>query len=714
MFLTRKTALAAAALTAVLAGGAASALAANVHSATAPGRALQAASLAGRGATLAAFLRGRGASEATLASLREIGSRLAAGGIAQVRLQQEVDGLVVHGSYVKAAYDGQGRLVHVIEQLAAAGAVRGASIGEGQALAAAMTQLHPQHPGSYAARSRQGNTTVFAGGAFFHRDPNVTRVAVPNEAGGLDTGFLIQTWTQAGNLLHHTLVSGDGRVLEVELRTNTDRYNVFAEDPLKGSQTVVNGPGAGNAQAPAGWLGTGSQTTVNISGNNVAAYLDADANNAPDGGGSSVTTGDFLTGVNFGVAPSATSNKAVSVQNLFYLNNVLHDRLYGLGFNEANGNFQTNNFGQGGAGNDAVQAEAQDGSGTDNANFATPPDGQKPRMQMYLFTGVGGSHEVAINGGATYNAAGAEFGPALSTTGLAGSIARATPADGCTSVSNAVSGRIALIDRGTCDFVTKVLNAQNAGAAGVIVANNNTAAPDEVFTMGGSNRRIKIPSVLVGYNAGNQIKALSNPSGTLRLKSVQPLQLDAALDADIVFHEYGHGLSWRMIGGMSGPLAGAIGEGASDVVAMLMNGDDRIGEYSVSNPFGIRRAPYAGYPRTYADVTGAEVHDDGEIYAAAMWRVIELYTGSGRTSELAFRDFVDGMNYTPATPAFEHMRNGMLDSVALSGSDTGRCSLVWQAFAQFGIGDGARGVPTKGGRSVSITPSSVARTDCSH
>jgi hypothetical protein len=80
-----------------------------------------------------------------------------------------------------------------------------------------------------------------------------------------------------------------------------------------------------------------------------------------------------------------------------------------------------------------------------------------------------------------------------------------------------------------------------------------------------------------------------------------------------------------------------------------------------------------------------------------------------------FNHFVDGMNYTPSTPAFEHMRNGMLDSIAATagGDATARCSLVWQAFAQFGIGDGAQGrVLTS--TSVSITPSTVARSNCSH
>ena len=85
----------------------------------------------------------------------------------------------------------------------------------------------------------------------------------------------------------------------------------------------------------------------------------------------------------------------MAVQNLFYLNNTAHDILYRLGFDEAAGNFQIDNFGKGALGADPVNAEAQDGSGTDNANFSTPPDGQQPRM-MFLWTGVGPTHELAI------------------------------------------------------------------------------------------------------------------------------------------------------------------------------------------------------------------------------------------------------------------------------------------------------------------------------
>jgi len=74
-----------------------------------------------------------------------------------------------------------------------------------------------------------------------------------------------------------------------------------------------------------------------------------------------------------------------AITNLFYWNNIMHDIFYQYGFNEVSGNFQENNFGKGGLGNDAVIANAQDGSGFDNANFATPPDGQRPKMRMYVW-----------------------------------------------------------------------------------------------------------------------------------------------------------------------------------------------------------------------------------------------------------------------------------------------------------------------------------------
>src|SRR5204863_8219160 len=81
------------------------------------------------------------------------------------------------------------------------------------------------------------------------------------------------------------------------------------------------------------------------------------------------------------------ANTDAAVVNLFYWNNYMHDYLYRLGFDEAAGNFQQQNFTGQGQGGDPVIADAQDGSGTNNANFSTPPDGQSGRMQMFLWDG---------------------------------------------------------------------------------------------------------------------------------------------------------------------------------------------------------------------------------------------------------------------------------------------------------------------------------------
>lgn len=138
-----------------------------------------------------------------------------------------------------------------------------------------------------------------------------------------------------------------------------------------------------NATAsPNGWINDGSTLT---SGNNADAYTDSNADNVADlprTQGTAARVFDFPLDLN--QEPSTYKNAAVT--QLFYWTNFAHDRLYELGFTEAAGNFQVNNFGRGGAGNDPVNAEAQDGSGTNNANFSSPVDGGRGRMQMFLWT----------------------------------------------------------------------------------------------------------------------------------------------------------------------------------------------------------------------------------------------------------------------------------------------------------------------------------------
>jgi hypothetical protein len=312
----------------------------------------------------------------------------------------------------------------------------------------------------------------------------------------------------------------------------------------------------------------------------------------------------------------------------------------------------------------------------------------------------------------------AAFGPQLDTTGLTGVLEAindqggVSPTDGCEPFTMRIPGLIALLDRGNCDFTLKVAHAQRAGAIAVVVANNNPQPP---IVMGGSRLlHPRIPAVMVSRDDGATLRTASGSTVTLRMKTVLPLQVDGDLDSDIVYHEYGHGLSWRMIGGMSGPMGGAVGEGASDVLAFMINGDDRIAEYSASTPLGIRRAPYATYPLKYSGFTGEGVHNDGEIYAATMWRLRTDWLAAGRSNASLFDAFVGGMNFTPSTPAFEDMRNGMLDYIASTGAGdaAAQCTLVWNAFAAFEVGDGANALIR--GKRVTITPSTVARTNCTH
>jgi PA domain-containing protein len=112
----------------------------------------------------------------------------------------------------------------------------------------------------------------------------------------------------------------------------------------------------------------------------------------------------------------------------------------------------------------------------------------------------------------SYQVGAASFGPPLSSPGLSGTVVLANDGvgattDACTPLVNAaqVAGNIALVDRGTCGFTVKVKNAQNAGAIGVIVADNVAGGPPA--GMGGVDPTITIPSVRITLDDGNKLRA---------------------------------------------------------------------------------------------------------------------------------------------------------------------------------------------------------------
>lgn len=381
--------------------------------------------------------------------------------------------------------------------------------------------------------------------------------------------------------------------------TVADQYRVYprpVESPTHTSplpptdgRTLVVNP-ANSTASPFGWHDTngaaGAEFTT-TTGNNVEAYTDTDNNNSPDAGsapsGGAALNFDFA--LDLAIAPS--TYRPAAVTNLFYWNNIIHDVQYQYGFDEAAGNFQVNNYGRGGAGNDSVRAEAQDGGGTNNANFSTPADGSRPRMQMYVWT---------------------------------------------------------------------------------------SPNPDR----------------------------------------------DGDLDAGIVVHEYGHGISNRLVGGPSNVNCltnrQQPGEGLSDwwSLAYTAKASDTgatprgVGTYALgqatSGP-GIRTQRYSTDPAvntwTYASINGMAVpHGVGSVWAQAAWEVYwklvdqwgfdaNLYNATGSAGNQRMMLYVnEGLKNTACNPTFTQVRDGIIQAATDNHGGEDVCR-IWQAFAAFGLGTNA-------------------------
>lgn len=513
--------------------------------------------------------------------------------------------------------------------------------------------------------------------------------------------------------------------------TDGARYNVFPlpfESPSDGARVLVENA-ANPAASPFGWHDTdgifGPEFTV-TRGNNVHAYTDLDANNVPDPGSDPDGGAGLLFDFPLDLALGPETYRPAAVTNLFYWNNVMHDVTYGYGFDEAAGNFQVNTYGNGGVGGDDVRAEAQDGSGTNNANFGTGVDGVRPRMQMFIWTHpfpnfVTVTSPAAIAG--DYPATRANFGASLADVGpLSGTVALADDgvgigSDACEPLVGFPAGQIALLDRGTCTFVIKVKNAQDAGAVAVIVANNVGGNP---ITMGGADATIVIPSVMITLDQGDLFKANLPLEVTLRANPLTSINRDSDLDAGVIAHEYGHGISNRLTGGPAIVSclnnAEQMGEGWSDWFGLVLTTHPSdtpttargIGSYVVFEPAdgdGIRPTPYttdmAINPATYASVadvaTISQPHGIGYVWNSMLWEVYwnlvdrhgynpDVY-GDWTTggNNLAIQLVMDGLKLQPCRPGFVDGRDGiLLADVALTGG-ANQCE-IWRGFAKRGLG----------------------------
>jgi len=520
-------------------------------------------------------------------------------------------------------------------------------------------------------------------------------------------------------------------------------YRVFAlpfESPSDGGRTLVANPASADA-SPFGWHDTNGVAGAEFTrtrGNNVHAYADRDANNVAD----ALTDPDGGAGLDFDFGLDLTrrplDSRDAAVTNLFYWNNIVHDVLYGVGFTDAAGNFQVNNYGKGGLGNDDVRAEAQDGSGRNNANFGTPVDGLRPRMQMFEWRSSA-PNPIVVHApspiAGTYFGPMAGFGESLFTTGpITGQVVYI--GRGCDPVYQPTvpptppipfdpylanpAGKIALIDRGVCTFVAKVKKAQDQGALMVIVANN---APGAAIAMGGADPSITIPSVMVTQGDGALFTANVPFNATVSDGTGGAPDRDSDLDAGVIAHEYGHGWSNRLTGGPATVSclgnAEQMGEGWSDFLALTFTTHPSdtpttsrgVGSYVIFEPAGgtgIRPRPYTTnlsvneftYGMIPAGVTSGVLsipHGVGFVWNSMLWEVYwnlvakhgynpniyDSWTTGGNI--LALRLVSDGLKFQVCRPGFVDGRDGILAAdLALTGGEN-QCA-IWRGFAKRGLG----------------------------
>jgi hypothetical protein len=139
-----------------------------------------------------------------------------------------------------------------------------------------------------------------------------------------------------------------------------------------------------------------------------------------------------------------------------------------------------------------------------------------PYVAGYAPTFLGRRPELLVNSPAgiagEYSMVGAAFGAAITDAGVTADVAlvddgTAPTSDACTALINpeAIAGKWALLDRGTCTFVIKAQAAQAAGAIGVIVGNNAAGLPPN--PLGGTDASIVIPVVGISQADATTLKS---------------------------------------------------------------------------------------------------------------------------------------------------------------------------------------------------------------
>jgi fungalysin metallopeptidase (M36)/fungalysin/thermolysin propeptide/PA domain-containing protein/immune inhibitor InhA-like protein len=519
-----------------------------------------------------------------------------------------------------------------------------------------------------------------------------------------------------------------GGTVEVSIAYATD-WATLNDGVAIDDVTLPDGTSTSFEDGLGGWTVTGPPPGTGANANNWIR-TDAAAAGSTDGG----------PGLDFDYPADLTEHsqtyRDAAVTNLFYLNNTIHDVMYGYGFDEPSGNFQTTNYSGQGTGGDFVRAEAADGAGTNNANFSTPAnDGGAPRMQMFLWPGTqfGQPNQFVVNGAGSFGANFARFSAAPTNAGQAGEIVNA--GNGCSASQYPAplpSGDwIALVTTGTCTNVVKGQVAQAQGASALVVT-GTTAILSGAIT----EPEVTIPVISLSTADGNAVRAALPTSGTVRKHPDHPGIRDGDLDNGIIIHEYGHGISLRLTGGPGINCLGGteqMGEGWSDYYAITMlldpelddpDGARGMGPYALfqddRHGAGIRPRPYSRtwdiQPFSYDSIkTGgwlanangqptslAAPHGIGHGWAAVLldltWDLIDRYGFNPNIYEdwstggnnLALQLVTDGLKMQGCNPTFVVARDAILAADQALTDGENQCT-IWASFARRGVGFSAVG-----------------------
>ncbi|MEP6903691.1 MAG: M36 family metallopeptidase, partial [Actinomycetota bacterium] len=337
------------------------------------------------------------------------------GNMSFAHLEQRINDVPVFRGEVKAGFTKDGRVIRVINNLAAGLDYGSLSTDfrdplDAVKLAAGfikydLGKMDLNRNGAVSDDLKttfgNGDWATTAEKMYFPTEPGVARAAWRVLIWEPVRAYYVIVDAQDGTMLWRKNLTND--------QTQAATYNVYSSTQNLGLSMDSPAPSLGpldpstNFQAPLGtrsnvtlignegslsfnnlgWITDGTNGTDGFTdGNAVQAGLDIDGTNgvdAPQNGTARVfnfayTPGNVTGGVDGGDPNNGAAIRSGAVTQLFYFNNRYHDALYKVGFTEPARNFQLSNFGRGGAENDRVSGEAQDSSGTNNANFATPAD----------------------------------------------------------------------------------------------------------------------------------------------------------------------------------------------------------------------------------------------------------------------------------------------------------------------------------------------------